>query len=77
MEKPHVSGFFRFVDTKLLTFKAVTLIITVIEGEICPNTRERGWILGMQDELKVRRERFIADYRNDTNKYKNYANYVL
>ena len=65
------------MDTKLLTFKALTLIITIIEGEICPNTGERGWILGMQDEVKVRRERFIADYRNDTNKYKNYADYVL
>lgn len=31
----------------------------------------------MQDEVKVRGQRFIADYKNDTNKYKNYAKYVL
>lgn len=38
---------------------------------------ERGWILGMQDDVKVRRERFIDDYKKDRNKYKNYAKYVL
>lgn len=31
----------------------------------------------MQDEVNIRRERFIADYKNDTDKYRNYANYVL
>lgn len=31
----------------------------------------------MQDEVKVRRERFIENYKKDRDKYKKYANNVL
>ena len=42
-----------------------------------PSYRGKGWILNMQDQVNVRRETFIANYKANINKYKEFAEYIL
>lgn len=57
-----------------LTFETPKLMITIMKGEPLKKKRLNSY---MRDEVKVRREKFIDDYRKDRNKYKRYAECVL